>query len=154
MTEQEAEALATRLTRVWSPNHHGSWTRKDGNASYSVEISPGLRFDCIDDYTSFSRNFGLTFSLSRFETEAKTDQILRTGYIYCFSEFGHICISHSKHKSWGTLEMIHQFAAQYTPFFRRNCWLSGCPIEATAHEKAEWTQGFSREELEAWNLKI
>lgn len=47
-----------------------------------------------------------------------------------------------------------QFAAQWFPFFRRGCWLSGCPIEATAYEKAEWIQDFSPEELQAWNLKM
>ncbi len=46
------------------------------------------------------------------------------------------------------------FTDKWLPFFRRGCWLSGCPIEATAHEKAEWMRGFSREELEAWNLKM
>jgi hypothetical protein len=50
-----------------------------------------------------------------------------------------------------------RFAAPRTRLariFRRGCWLSGCPIEASAHEKAEWIQGFSREEIEAWNLKM
>ncbi len=46
------------------------------------------------------------------------------------------------------------FLEDWLPLFRRNCWLSGCDIEASAHEKAEWIQGFTREELEAWNLKI
>ena len=43
---------------------------------------------------------------------------------------------------------------QWMPFFRRGCWLSGLPIEATAHEKAEWMQDFTREEIESWNLQF
>ncbi|RYX82721.1 hypothetical protein EON83_18050 [bacterium] len=57
-----------------------------------------------------------------------------------------------KPEQWDVL--LPQFTAQWTDTFRRNCWLSGCPIEASAHEKAEWMQGFSREEIEAWNLKF
>ncbi|BCM91861.1 hypothetical protein IAD21_03738 [Abditibacteriota bacterium] len=51
-------------------------------------------------------------------------------------------------------EGIPQWQNEWMPFFRRCCWLCGCDIEATAHEKMEWMQGFSREELEAWNLKM
>ncbi|RYF46035.1 MAG: hypothetical protein EOO38_14900 [Cytophagaceae bacterium] len=51
-------------------------------------------------------------------------------------------------------EAAHQLTEQHLPLFRRNCWLSGVPIEATAHEKAEWIRDFSREDIEAWNLKI
>ncbi|BCM88418.1 hypothetical protein IAD21_00249 [Abditibacteriota bacterium] len=51
-------------------------------------------------------------------------------------------------------EDIRQWQNEYMDFFRRSCWLSGCSIEASAHEKMEWIQGFSREEIEAWNLKM
>ncbi|RYF45551.1 MAG: hypothetical protein EOO38_15815 [Cytophagaceae bacterium] len=46
------------------------------------------------------------------------------------------------------------FATQWMPFFRRGCWLSGCPIEATVHEKVEWTRGFTREELEDVSAEV
>ena len=46
------------------------------------------------------------------------------------------------------------FLAQWTSIFRRNCWLCGYDIEASAHEKAEWIQGFTQEEVEAWNLQM
>ena len=51
-------------------------------------------------------------------------------------------------------DILAPFAAQWLDTFRRNCWLSGGDIEASAHEKAEWMQGFSPEEVEAWNLKV
>ena len=60
-------------------------------------------------------------------------------------------------KATGELELqsnFRRFAAAWMPRFRRNCWLAGCDIEATAHEKIEWMQGFTREELEALNLKF
>jgi hypothetical protein len=47
-----------------------------------------------------------------------------------------------------------EIATEHLPLFRRGCWLSGCAIEASAHEKAEWMQSFTQEELEAWNLNL
>ena len=47
-----------------------------------------------------------------------------------------------------------QFIDEYLDFFRRGLWLSGCDIEASAHEKAEWIQGFTKQEIEAWNLRM
>ncbi|RYX84463.1 hypothetical protein EON83_10085 [bacterium] len=45
-------------------------------------------------------------------------------------------------------------AAPWWPILRRACWLCNLPIEATAHEKEAWMHGLSREEIEAWDLKI
>lgn len=67
---------------------------------------------------------------------------------------------HARHTSFSdemecaSKERLAQFTAEWMPLFRRNCWLSGCDIEATAAEKAEWIQGFTRAELEAWHLKF
>ncbi len=56
---------------------------------------------------------------------------------------------------WGRgLRRHAELVEQWLPLFRRNCWLCGCPIEATAEEKTEWVQGFTEEEIEAWNLKM
>jgi hypothetical protein len=30
----------------------------------------------------------------------------------------------------------------FLPIFRRNCWLSGCDVECSAQEQAEWTSWF------------
>jgi hypothetical protein len=51
-------------------------------------------------------------------------------------------------------EELLRHESEWMDFFRRGLWLSGADIEATAHEKAEWLQGFTREEIEAWNLKM
>ncbi len=51
-------------------------------------------------------------------------------------------------------EKRRQFTARWLPFFRRGCWLSGCDIECTAQERLKWIQGFTSEEIEAWNLKL
>ena len=52
------------------------------------------------------------------------------------------------------LRLEAEFAAQWTPPFRRGCWLCGCDIEASADEKAEWVREFTKEEIESWKLKI
>lgn len=43
---------------------------------------------------------------------------------------------------------------QMLAVFRKNCWLSGADIEASAHEKVEWIQGFGKEEIETWKLEV
>lgn len=48
----------------------------------------------------------------------------------------------------------HALQNQCLDFFRRGGWLSGVFLEASAHEKAEWMQDYTREEIEAWKLKI
>ena len=65
-----------------------------------------------------------------------------------------LCVQFSEEVASINLDPAPIFNEHYLPLVRRNCWLSGFHIEATAHEKAEWMQGFPREELQAWNLKM
>ncbi|RYX80236.1 hypothetical protein EON83_29505 [bacterium] len=141
MTEQEAEALAVRLTRIWGIVR----VRKTGLARNE---SRGFYFSASANDFSFradeDKPGALSFVLRR---------PLEEGYwgnLFC--EEGRI--SGPSHLEAWESDLQEQFAAHWLPFFRRNCWLSGANIEATAHEKFEWIQGFTREEIEVWNLKI
>ncbi|RYX80819.1 hypothetical protein EON83_26855 [bacterium] len=51
-------------------------------------------------------------------------------------------------------EFFEPFARAWMPFFRRSCWLSGCDIEASVHEKLEWLDGITAEEIREWNLRL
>lgn len=51
-------------------------------------------------------------------------------------------------------ESLKEFAAAWEEAFQSGCWLCGCTIDASMHEKSEWMQGFTEEEIEAWNLKM
>jgi hypothetical protein len=77
----------------------------------------------------------------------------RYGGINPITDSSDVMAHFNKYGSTSTNNYVNEFGVQL-PFFRRGCWLSGCPIEATAHEKAEWIRGFTREEIEAWNLKV
>ncbi|BCM89381.1 hypothetical protein IAD21_01227 [Abditibacteriota bacterium] len=139
MTEQEAEALLNRIPRIWVPD-----------ASLLIERSGGrLPFRFI--YTLYD-NWELTYicySDEPFPLVMVTKESF--GLLYLPYE-GIECDLDRFH---GEKKILMESSLNlWLPLFRRNCWLSGCPIEATAHEKAEWMQGFSREELEAWNLKF
>lgn len=49
---------------------------------------------------------------------------------------------------------VRPFSQKWYALFRLNCWLSGCNVRVTPAEKAECIQGISREEIDAWNLKV
>ena len=131
MTDQEAEALAARLTRIWgepAKRHHLNFTWPVPGGCIHTKTHP--------IYTSFQLDLpGLSLYAS-------------TGGAFIV---GGEPPQGTAHWAYEQHEILKQ---EYVPFFRRGCWLSGCNIEASAHEKAEWMQGFSREEFEAWNLKM
>ncbi|BCM91853.1 hypothetical protein IAD21_03730 [Abditibacteriota bacterium] len=143
MTEQEAQVLAARLTRIWNVevdtwnvdarNQHASfWIALSEEVEIQVSISKGTGFSpmVLSAYTS------------------KTDETFLTYH----SGYG---LSNSNIGDYDTLpEHLSQHQSQWLTVFRRGCFLMGLPIEASAHEKMEGIQGFSREELEAWNLKM
>jgi len=143
MTEQEAEALAARLTKVWVPSSPQlAWWEVDGRA---------LRFWAIVDLgvdVVYHQNTRRSINLTRDVLRAQT------GLLSWHEGLPDISTTDNKAYYMDREAQYAQFAVQWLPFFRRGCWLSGCPIEATAHEKAEWIQGFTREEIEAWNLKF
>ena len=137
MTEQEAQVLAKRLERIWGIVHvrKTGLARNERRGFYFVGTAAEFSFRADEEHTG-----SLSFALH-----------------------GPIEIGH-----WGRLlfeegnirgpfiEESHQdqFATRWMDFFRRGCWLSGLPVEASPHEKAQWMQGFTREEMDVWNLKI
>jgi hypothetical protein len=148
MTEQEAEAWAARLTRIWMPETDWvtqedwlpQWIIRDRSFTYSTKVAPSIRLTYTSGYSPGTD----TLSLYR-RQDGK-----RTGSLFCFIqkavvEVGLLDIA-NKH-------LFDQFDTEWRDSFRRGCWLSGVPIEASAHEKSEWIQGFTNAEIEAWNLK-
>ena len=140
MTEQEAKALVARLTRIWEPkSFEFSVNNETGPHSsdfeYEASLMEGLTLEVA--FGADSLNASEYFEISR-------------NKVSLLCEDGHL----GSWKNDEPQESKEAFVAEWIPFFRRCCWLSGCDIEASAHEKAEWIQGFSREELQAWNLKM
>jgi hypothetical protein len=134
MTELEAEAFAARLTRVWEPQ----WAQNTLDPEWRI-YEPECRYYALIQENVFMQadeeTMGMFFSLN-FHT---SDDYL--GRLTAYPD-GEVEVG----------ENMDCVTAQWLPFFRRGCWLSGCDIEATAHEKAQWIQGFTREEVESWNL--
>ncbi|BCM88378.1 hypothetical protein IAD21_00209 [Abditibacteriota bacterium] len=141
MTQQEVEAMAARLTRIWGgiivPWRSGLRGHVTGTVHFEFRIPP-------HDKTKY-------IVINRFENGFW--DVSHTGSLRCDFERGAIEIGPDR-EAVVRPQLFQQFAAEWMSFFRRGCWLSGCPIDATAHEKMEWIQGFTREELEAWKLEF
>lgn len=145
MTEQEAEAFAERITRIWKPLSVPEW---------SLDTEQGqFFFHChiTEDVELIHPVFANGPYVSLYSESIYADIEYRRG------EIQSSCTAPSDTPTDEFIELskaVAPFASQWLEVFRRNCWLSGCDIEASAHEKAEWLRGFSREEVEAWNLKM
>ena len=153
MTKLEAEVITQRLTRVWAPlTHHYEF----GGPNFELIAYRGQ----ITDDVSFAYYPGLsgpdnyTFALSRDVPHGLGTR--RAGCIFCDSLVTNIQAQVPREFEMKPKRVLEyaQFAARWMPFFRRGCWLSGCSIEATAEEKAEWMRGFTKKEIESWRLKI
>ncbi len=136
MTKQEAGAYEARMSRVWSPfkrviSRFGN--NKRGTFGVFVTEDVALFVDLSD----------LGHEPS-FEMRGPGHDSQAAGLRYDDEEVIDRC----------RCEEQEEFTNKWLSYFRRGLWLSGIPIEASAHEKAEWIQGFSREEIDAWNLKI
>jgi hypothetical protein len=144
MTEQEADVFAVRLTRIWKPR---TFERREDFAAifeYHALIARDARLGAdVALYVGLIRN-GLD---SGWHFQLACDLL----HLLCLEEEGSHCYSviDDSYGLTGYDQKEQEFVAQWMPFFRRGCWLSGLPIEASAHEKAEWMQGFSHEELES-----
>ena len=149
MTEQEAEALVVRLTRIWSKDvpAQGELELTDDDIywdwSWTADLGEGVEVHIVNvimeeqlEIDLFNYPPGL-FRMS--------------GHLRC--EGDTLEVGRGDDKLERPTEFA-QFASDWLPFFRRGCWLSGCPLEASAHDKAEWIQSFTSEEIEAWNLKM
>lgn len=160
MTEQEAQALARRWIRIWMPDRANSLPPRGDNHPRNSEDFQGVFWDF--EFTDW-RSIRLTARVA-FDALLMVDESYdgphyafwlvgygdATGKIQCEmggTQPGQVAIQNYDSKD-------QSFAIKWLPFFRRGCWLSGCPLEASAHEKAEWIQGFSPEELQAWNLNF
>jgi hypothetical protein len=156
MTEQEAQALAARLERVWVGTQEGDLLRINSGERWHLQEGVHWLFDehGFQFQTQFAHNVffvaakdasshELVFSLTQGSSSG------RRGYLEAFMSFVGGELSPHRPCVHAPLRF-----ARWLPIFRSGCWLSGFPIEASAHEKAEWIQDFTREEVEAWNLKI
>lgn len=152
MTEPEIEALSVRLARVW--NLPDPITRnKDYPAHLRLRarVEPLVELLCVGNRDSPYAEF--TIYLTCYD-QPPSRKI--TGSMECDIRNGEIDTSapHRPRNDIATIESYARFEHDWLPFFRRGCWLSGFPIEASAHEKAEWIRDFTREEVESWNLKM
>jgi hypothetical protein len=112
MTTQEAEALASRLSRVWAPE--GTW-----DVEWRIFPNGDLNF----------RSKRGELSLDVWAPDvAAWFQSDKAAFDYYQGEI--IDGSQSPEQT--------QFAAQWLPTFRRCCWLSGAAIECDYHERLEW----------------
>jgi hypothetical protein len=135
MTEQEAETLAARLTRVWRLTKRSFTRSPEGPFSFI-----GKFCDSLILFVDKKNQDPLSIQLAKDAVGVGYEWVLVSLFDEVFD-----CRRD---------EAYEHPIAENLSLFRRNCWLSGCDIEASAHEKAEWIQGFSRDELEAWNLKV
>lgn len=152
MTEPELEALGERLRRIWQREESGEvtkphfetsrgWKGEPDQLSLVCRVTAQVSVTCwffIEEFVDMQvslewRSYELSFW---------------NGEIRCFDTSG------ADEPSSDSSLRLAQFAAEWMPFFRRGCWLSGCSIEASAHEKAEWIRGFTKEEIESWKLKM
>ncbi|BCM90161.1 hypothetical protein IAD21_02012 [Abditibacteriota bacterium] len=137
MTRKEAKAYETRMRRVWAPLQHAH--------SSFVGYVGNKRWEFVGTTREFALyiDVGASSSTPTFEMRGPGHYTQAAGLRYD-EEINDRC----------TCDAQEAFTNQWLPYFRRGLWLSGCPIEASAHEKMEWIEGFTREELETWDLKI
>lgn len=138
MTEQEAKALVERLTRIWEPQGETQWSVVSSSLfQFRALLAPDARLNLNCD----GPDVGSGQSFVSLQRAASISQAQSGIILVCY-------------KRGQEARDTSPFATHWLPFFRRGCWLSGADIEASMHEKAEWVQGFSKEELGAWKLKI
>ncbi|RYX82176.1 hypothetical protein EON83_20890 [bacterium] len=160
MTEQEAEALARRWVRIWKPDGLRSFPTRGDNPLKPSEDFQGVFWDFeFKDRNSICLR-------ARIDSDALL--IVKQSVYGPYYEFSLVgegdaegMIECDMGGEWaGDVGYLDQnadcrdFANKWRPFFRHNCWLSGCPIEATVREKANWIQSLSQEEIEVWKLEI
>jgi hypothetical protein len=151
MTEQEAQAWAERLIRIWKPKTFELREESSTVFFYFAEVGWDALFSTkmmLYAYKGKGFPYRWRFQLSCSDAPYNDYDLVWDEEHGCQSVVDDI----TELVDWE--EIDRAFSERWMPFFRRGCWLSGCPLEASADEKAEWIQGFTSEELEAWNLKI
>lgn len=161
MTEPEAQALAQRLERVWGVLKSSSVFQERPDAfwfTFDGLLPPVPETQCVVPSEPETRLIvhyheaipsmrpwdGLTVNL-RIVYEYEIKQCV----LNCQTDG---TMSEDRPGPQRPTDVV--LALPWLPFFRRGCWLSGLPIEASAHEKAEWMRGFTKEEIEEWQLKV
>jgi hypothetical protein len=125
MTEQEAEVLAARLTRIWKPimpcqfkiyrcsPEWGVVTDEFGFAfEYSALLSENIEFEYRID-TVLRAKHRFTIGITRTEQGEKTGFLGYHGYLHEFLHNGR-----NEEKSY------QEFSDHWMPFFRCGLWLS------------------------------
>ncbi len=131
MTEQEAQTLAAKLTRIWMPDgsfgEGASWKFHDGNFEYSAQINDELKMRFGGGPLGGESGFHLKRS-----REGQT-----AGHLYCAQNGAYVRSSNPQVGE--SAEEFAQFAEFYSSLMRGYCWLSGCPIELSESEQETWT---------------
>lgn len=151
MTEQEAGVLRERLTRIW--------------AERVISIEGPCNFDEDVIYHKDSEKGTMRATLEG--TGAQVHVFVNEWAMMLRLLFSALALSRrflspfflaiNKQKvavSSADKAVKEHFEQSWIGLFRRAAWLCGFPLEASAEEKAEWTQGFTEEEVEAWKWKL
>lgn len=140
MTQQEAEAYIERMALIW-------------HVKGLTLVKLDLRVETPAVKIQVDERVEVYMSKPRYSLAYLDEGRSIVAKLFCRVSTGEVT---AQEKIIGTDDTNTNgpITTQWMPFFRRGCWLSGLPIEATAHEKAEWMQDFTREEIESWNLQF
>ncbi|RYF40028.1 MAG: hypothetical protein EOO38_22470, partial [Cytophagaceae bacterium] len=129
MTEQEAEALAARLNRVWVPEEYKNWAPERYPEDFGKDqflfrpwITSRIRLEAgaSDEFPSQGRRF---FKLTNWSGPTGPHRNLSLGRLHVWADTGDITDSLPPSYVKGHKDYA-EFSAQWMPIFRRNCWLS------------------------------
>lgn len=146
MTYEDAEPWWKRLCRIWLPGHDSLSTQMgfildEHDVYFFAWFESRLCWSgVIQEWDQYRR---LTLSLTQY-SEADPGHILHS--LTCNDMDGELRID------FGGSSTNHVFLDRWLNWFRRNCWLCGCTLEASATEKTEWLQSFDRVDVESWRL--
>jgi hypothetical protein len=118
MTEQEAQALAARLTRIWDADASYIDTGRAGYFGFQLQLQPHIKLKYLhspksdvlrlEDNSYGPKELWLTFS-----SGVKVECLIADRNAY---------VSHPVHQPQ-IIEALSRFDAQYRDFFRRCCFL-------------------------------
>lgn len=149
---EDFELLVALLARIWSPQNKHKWVVQGGIFTFQAPLTDSIYFLWSDEVASILGRVQVVTVLtllSQSPTSAGTPLALS-----CYRRSGELfakTLVHDHYEETGlSSEGIHhgngltiskelrQYIDQWLPLFRRNCFLSGCPLECTAHEQLEW----------------
>ena len=154
MTEQEAKAYARRLKLIWLSGDEAGpvveWRpRRDHPGRFAFAGRVAIDIHLLAEETSPVPGMTPT---CRFTLGWKHEGVWPIR-IMCHARSDQV-VSARLQEGGVSQAVAERFENRWRPFVRRSCWLSGIPVKATAAEKAEWLEAFTREEKELWKLKI